>query len=88
MAKVFPGHRHKKTEHFHQLQLHYLFTPEFCLPYAAHEKGLVENAVRLIRNNFFVPVPKVQSLEEINEKLEQWCRKYMEQYLPEKEATV
>jgi len=88
VAKIFSGRRRKKSERFYQLQLHYLFTPEFCLPYEAHEKGLVENAVRLIRNNFFVPVPKLQSLEEINEKLEQWCRKYMEQYLPEKEATV
>lgn len=88
VAQIFSGRRRKESQYLQALRLHYLFQPEFCLPYEAHEKGLAENAVRLVRHNFFVPIPKVNSLEELNEHLERWCLTYLEEYLPDKEATV
>ena len=87
-AQIFSGRRRKESQYLQALRLHYLFQPEFCLPYEAHEKGLAENAVRLVRRNSFVPMPKVNSLEELNEHLKRWCLKYLEEYLPDKEAIV
>ncbi|HJW88874.1 MAG TPA: IS21 family transposase, partial [Dehalococcoidia bacterium] len=39
----------------------------------AHEKGLVENLVGYARRNFLVPVPEVDSFEELNGLLRERC---------------
>ena len=35
---------------------------------------MVEGVVKYVRLNFFVPVPQVRDLEELNERLAQLCR--------------
>ena len=59
------------------LSAHYGFTPVFCNPASGNEKGLVENLVGYIRRNVCVPLPKVNSLEELNAKLLEQCTKYL-----------
>jgi transposase len=40
----------------------------------ANEKGVVEGVVKFGRLNFFVPVPQVEDMEELNARLDQQCR--------------
>lgn len=57
------------TREFLRLQSHYLFEEHFTLVRRPNEKGHVERLVEYARSNFLVPVPVVDSLEELNEQL-------------------
>ncbi|MEV8410523.1 IS21 family transposase, partial [Streptomyces niveus] len=48
----------------------------YCRPgiEGAHEKGGVEGMIGYFRRNYFVPVPEVSSLAELDEMVEQWDR--------------
>lgn len=48
---------------------HFAFTPFYCEPglRGAHEKGGVEGQVGYFRRNYLTPVPRVTSLQELNE---------------------
>lgn len=73
VAKV-TGHRDRKlTQEFLRLQSHYLYKAHFCLVRRANEKGHVENLVGYTRRNFLVPVPQVDSIEELNAELHRRC---------------
>ena len=61
---------------FVQLKSHYAFKSIFCNPVQANENGLVVNLVSWIWRNMFVPMPKVNSLEELNELLRKRCLSY------------
>jgi hypothetical protein len=52
---------------------HYLFEAFYCEPglAGAHEKGGVEGQVGYFRRNYLVPVPEVETLEELNERIAQ-----------------
>jgi transposase len=52
---------------------HYRFDAFYCEPgiAGAHEKGGVEGQVGYFRRNYLVPVPEVQTLEELNERIAQ-----------------
>jgi len=63
----------KLTRGFLQLKSHYLFDHHFCRVRRANEKGVVEGVVKYVRLNFFVPVPEVRDLEELNERLIGLC---------------
>lgn len=53
---------------------HGIDDPFYCIPgiEGAHEKVGVEGHIGYYRRNHFVPVPKVESLEELNSLVEQW----------------
>jgi hypothetical protein len=53
----------------------------------ANEKGVVEGVVKFARLNFFVPVPEVRDLNELNEKLAQMCREDLKRRLRGKSGT-
>jgi transposase len=55
---------------------HYAFDLDFCNPAKGNEKGLVENLVGYSRRNFLVPIPRVSSIDELNEKLWNDCLNY------------
>ena len=64
------GHRTRQvTREFQRLQSHYLFEPQFCLVRRANEKGHVERLLDFARENYLVPVPQVESLGQLNERL-------------------
>ena len=50
---------------------HYRFEAFYCLPgiEGAHEKGGVEGEVGYFRRNYLVPVPEVDSLDELNARI-------------------
>jgi transposase len=73
VRKALPGHRPEEQEAFIAFRSHYLFDSRFCNPREAHEKGLVENLVGYARRNYMVPIPKVDSFQELNDLLRQRC---------------
>ena len=73
VRRSLPGHRPEEQEAFIAFRSHYLFESRFCNPREAHEKGLVENLVGYARRNFLVPVPEVDSFQELNDLLRQRC---------------
>jgi transposase len=73
VSKIIGPHDRKLTDAFLQLKSHYLFDHRFCRAGRPNEKGVVEGVVKFARLNFFVPVPQVRDLEELNEKLALMC---------------
>ncbi len=82
------GHHAMATDKYLALSAHYSFRPVFCNPAQGHEKGLVEGLVGLVRRNFFVPIPKISSIEDLNAQLLDYCRKYRNHRISGKSMTV
>jgi len=74
VAKIIGTYERKLTDGFLKLQSHYLFKEHFCRVARANEKGVVEGVVKFARLNFFVPVPQVRDLAELNARLADGCR--------------
>lgn len=66
----------KVQDRYTALAAHYAFKCEFCNIAAGHEKGLVEGLVGWVRRNILVPIPKVETIEELNEEILRRCLKY------------
>ena len=81
VSMVLGAHKRKLTDGFLQLQSHYLFKEHFCRVARGNEKGVVEGMVKYARGHFMVPVPQVDSLSELNQKLEQQCRRDLKRKL-------
>ncbi|WP_145382559.1 IS21 family transposase [Botrimarina mediterranea] len=73
VTKVTGSRGRQLTREFLRLESHYLFAHHFCLVRRANEKGKVEGLVGFGRRNFLVPVPQVDSLEELNAELAKRC---------------
>jgi len=74
VSKITGSRDRELTCEFLRLQSHYLYESHFCLVRRANEKGHVENLVGYTRRNYLVPVPKVETLAELNEELERRCQ--------------
>jgi hypothetical protein len=73
VQRVLTGRNRKEQKSFIVFRSHYLFESNFCTPGQGHEKGRVEKGVGFSRRNFLVPIPKVASFEELNERLLAAC---------------
>ena len=73
VAKVLKRRERKLTREFLRLKSHYLFQEHFCLVRRPNEKGNVERLLESARRNFLVPIPRVDSLELLNEQLREQC---------------
>jgi len=87
VAKILGSRKRKITSEFLRLQSHYLFEHHFCLVRRPNEKGHVEHLLDFARNNYLVPVPKVDSLAELNERLAERCRADLDRQLRGKSKT-
>ena len=69
VVRVLKGRDRKETERFVAMRSHYGFDSFFCIPGigGAHEKGGVEGEVGRFRRRHLVPLPKVETLGELNE---------------------
>ena len=76
VQRVLTGGRREEQREFTAFRSHYLFESSFCRPgkEGAHEKGLVENLVGYARRNFLVPLPEVDSFDELNALLLARCQ--------------
>jgi transposase len=66
VKKILRGHQREETTRFIAFRSHWGFESEFCTPGEGHEKGGVEGEGGYFRRNHLVPVPKVDSWEELN----------------------
>lgn len=68
------GRQRVENERWVLFRSHYGFDSFYCEPgiKGAHEKGGVEGEVGRFRRNFLTPVPVVETLLELNEKLRVW----------------
>jgi transposase len=87
VSKIIGPHERKLTDGFLKLQSHYLFREHFCRAGRANEKGVVEGVVKFTRLNFFVPVPQVRDLEELNGRLAERCQEDLKRSLRGKAGT-
>jgi len=90
VAKVLRGRRRTETDRFVALRSHYLFASEFTRTgkEGAHEKGGVEGDVGRFRRAFLVPVPQVDSLEQLNEILAVACIEDLKRTIRGRRETV
>lgn len=72
VAKVLKGRDRIESDRFTAMRSHYGFDSWFCLPGegGAHEKGGVEGEVGRFRRNHLVPVPRVETMDELNELID------------------
>ena len=82
------GKKRDLTDDFIALRSHYLFLSCFCNVGRANEKGVVEGIVGYVRRNFFVPVPRFNSWEELNSYLLDQCRKRLSTTVSGKAKTI
>jgi transposase len=90
VKRVLRGRRRVEQDRFVALRSHYLYESVFTRPgkEGAHEKGGVEGEVGRYRRRHFVPVPKVGSLKELNDLLEDGCFADFERRIAGREETV
>src|SRR5262245_34431954 len=88
VAKILGSRSRAVTREFDRLRSHHLFAPHFCLVRRPNEKGHVERLVEYARSNFLVPVPAVDSLAELNARLEAACRRDRDRPVRGKPGTV
>jgi transposase len=71
VVRVLKGRDREESERFMALRSHYGFDSFFCRPGkdGAHEKGGVEGEIGRFRRRHLVPVPRVASLAELNERI-------------------
>jgi hypothetical protein len=78
VKEIFKRGKRTITERFTRFCLHYGIEPVFCNPGKGNEKGNVEGKVKYIRRNFFVPMPRIESIEQYNKELLKRSDKDME----------
>lgn len=68
------GRRRTENERWALFRSHYGFDAFYCQPgiAGAHEKGGVEGEVGWFRRNRLVPMPEVDSLDELNDRIRAW----------------
>ena len=71
VERVLKGRDRLESDRFVALRSHYGFDSFFCLPgiKGSHEKGGVEGEVGRFRRRHLVPVPRVDSVAELNDLL-------------------
>ena len=73
VQKIFRGKDRRLQESFDRFRAYYNFSPVFCNPGQGHEKGGVEGLVGYARRNYMVPIPKADTLEDLNDQLLAAC---------------
>ena len=90
VTRVLRGRARVESDRFVALRSHYGFDSFFCEPgiAGAHEKGGVEGEVGRFRRRHLVPVPRVESLAELNALLEAADRSDDARHIAGRLATV
>lgn len=88
VAKILGDGTRRRTQASDELISHYLFQERFGRPGRGNDKGKVEGLVGYARRNFFVPVPRCLSYEDLNERLQADCRNRRERKLRRHKETI
>jgi transposase len=88
VLQVLKGRKRIEQESFIAFRSYYTFTASFCNPGKGHEKGGVEGLVGYARRNYLVPLPRVESFEELNEHLLRGCLAHGHHHISGKSAKI
>jgi len=88
VKQVLRGKSRIEQESFMKFRAYYNFSARFCNPACGHEKGGVEGMVGYSRRNYLVPLPRVESLDELNEYLLGQCLSHGDHWVEGKEGCV
>lgn len=88
VEKVLKGKDRREQDAFRKFHGYYNFTARFCNADSGHEKGGVEGLVGFARRNYMVPIPRAESLEELNEEILLSCLKYGSHRIEGREKSV
>ena len=88
VKKLYRGHKRDEQQDFIAFRSHFMFEGHFCNPRCPNEKGHVEGLGGVLRRNVFVPVPRVESLKELDELILNWCWKDLDRVHPDGKGTV
>lgn len=88
VQKILKGKNRKAQERFIAFRGHYLFESHFCTPGEAHEKGGVENSIGYVQRQFLVPLPTVESWEDLNGYLQTCCVREEERQVKGQSTTI
>ena len=88
VQKVLLGRNREEQQAFIAFRSHYLFESHFSMPRHPQEQGRVESLVGYMRRNYFVPVPRVKSFEELNWMLLERLREDNRRPVPGKEISI
>jgi transposase len=90
VKQVLRGRRRVEQDRFVALRSHYLYESVFTRrgKEGAHEKGGVEGEVGRHRRRWLVPVPKVATMKELNDLLEDSCFAELERRIVGRAETV
>ncbi len=88
VRKVMLGKDRQLQESFAKFKAYYNFEARFCNVGQGHEKGGVEGLVGFSRRNYMVPIPHVESMAELNEKILRECMNYGDHIISGKERSV
>ncbi len=73
---------------YQALSAHYAFDMHFTNINSGNEKSLVENLVGWSRRNILVPIPRVETIEELNQILLSGCLEYRHHQIQGRSQTV
>ena len=87
VIQVGHGQERRLNEQFKRLMAHYPFQARFCNVESGHEKGRVENLVKLAQRDFLAGVPRFADFDALNAHLERCCREDLARPAPHSEKT-
>ena len=90
VERVLKGRDRIESDRFVALRSHYGYDSFFCQPgiKGSHEKGGVEGEVGRFRRRHLVPVPRVESMAELNELLAAGCARDDERTIAHRRHSV
>lgn len=88
VQKILRGRDRIEQDSFYRFRSYYTYEARFCNAGCGHEKGGTEGLVGYARRNFLVPMPVVDSLVTLNDKLFEDCIRYGDHRIAGKEDTV
>lgn len=88
VKRILRGYRREENERFLLFRSHWQYEASFCNPGEGHEKGGVEGEVGYFRRNHLVPVPVVNSLAQLNERLLAGCQSDLNRVIAGREHNI
>lgn len=88
VLRILKGRNRVEQERFIGFRSHFLYESVFCTPGRGNQKGGVESDVGTTRRDFLVPIPRVNSFEELNAHLQQKCVEEMKRRVDRQPLTI
>jgi transposase len=88
VTQIYQGRERRLHGRYAAVASHYTFEPLCCLPRRGNEKPYVENRVYTLQRQWCTPVPRVNDLAELNDRLRMLCLEERNRAAPSGEQTI